>query len=115
MRRLLTVEVDMQAPPPHNTLLLSPGKGPHKKVASGQKPGKSGKPKSKVGAQGSLPQCPKNGAQSEQKEKTPKRTEVKSVTDKHTPEQNNARPVNPIGGPLKTTAQRGKCAKPDSK
>ncbi|KJP84780.1 hypothetical protein AK88_05586 [Plasmodium fragile] len=101
MRRLLTVEVDMQAPPqPNNTLLLSPGKGPHKKVASGQKPGKSGKPKSKVGEAGSLPPSPQDGAPSEHEEKKHGGNAVKSATDKQTPEQNKS-PVNPNGGPLK--------------
>ncbi|KJP87557.1 hypothetical protein AK88_02723 [Plasmodium fragile] len=112
--RLLTVELDMQAPPPNNTLLTSPGKGQDKKVASGQKPGKSGKPKSKVGEAGSLPPSSQNEVQSENKEKKPKETTVKSGTDKQTPEQNKG-PVSSSGGPVKTTATDGKSGKPDAK
>ncbi|KJP84760.1 hypothetical protein AK88_05606 [Plasmodium fragile] len=108
--RLLTVEVDMQAPAPNNTLLLSPGKGHDKKLASGQKPGKSGKPKSKVSTEEPLPQSPQNKVQGEKNEKKPQETEVKGATDKQTPEQNKG-PVNPSGGPVKATAQDGKSGK----
>ncbi|KJP85320.1 hypothetical protein AK88_05053 [Plasmodium fragile] len=103
MSRLLTVELDMQAPAPNNTLLLSPGKGHDKKLASGQKPGKSGKPTTNVASEGSLPQSPQTEVQSEQKEKKAQGTEVKNGTDKQTPEQNKA-PATPSAGPVKATA-----------
>ncbi|KJP85058.1 hypothetical protein AK88_05313 [Plasmodium fragile] len=108
--RLLTVELDMQAPAPNKTLLLSPGTGPGKKVASKQKPGKSGKPTTNVASEGSLPQSPQNKVQGEMNENKPKGTEVKSATDKQTPEQNKA-PATPSAGPVKTTAQDGKSGK----
>ncbi|KJP84968.1 hypothetical protein AK88_05407 [Plasmodium fragile] len=115
MRRLLTVELDMQAPPqPNNTLLLTPGKGHDKKLASGQKPGKSGKPTTNVASEGSLPQSPQHNVQSEKKEKKPKGTEVTGATDKQTPEQNKG-PVSPSGGPVKTTATGADSGKPDAK
>ncbi|KJP88361.1 hypothetical protein AK88_01977 [Plasmodium fragile] len=94
--RLLTVELDMQAPPPHNTLLLSPGKGQDKKLASKQKPGKSGKPTTNVASEGSLPQSPQNKVKTEKKEKKTKGTDVKSRTDKQTPEQSIS-PGSPSG------------------
>ncbi|KJP85650.1 hypothetical protein AK88_04722 [Plasmodium fragile] len=112
--RLLTVELDMQAPQPNNTLLLSPGKGPDKKVASGQKPGKSGKPTTNVASEGSLPQSPQHNVQSEKKEKKPKGNAVKSATDKQTPEQNKA-PATPSAGPVQTTAPGTDSAKPKPK
>ncbi|KJP84918.1 hypothetical protein AK88_05451 [Plasmodium fragile] len=112
--RLLTVELDMQAPPPNNTLLRSPGKGHDKKLASGQKPGKSGKPTSKVGEEGSLPQSPQNKAKTEKKDRKHGGNAVKTATDKQTPEQNKP-PVNPSGVPVKTTAQDGKSGKPEAK
>ncbi|KJP88323.1 hypothetical protein AK88_01939 [Plasmodium fragile] len=114
MSRVLTVELDMQAPPPNNTLLLTPGKGQPTKDASDQKPGKSGKPKSKVGEEGSLPPSTQNNVQSEKKENKPQGTEVNNGTDNQTPEQNKD-PVSPSASPVKTSATDGKSGKPDSK
>ncbi|KJP90149.1 hypothetical protein AK88_00318 [Plasmodium fragile] len=91
----------MQAPPPHNTLLLSPGKDQDNKVASDQKPGKFGKPKSKIGAEGSLPPSQKYKVKTEKKEKKPKGTTVKRGTDKQTPEESNKLPGSPSGDPFK--------------
>ncbi|KJP85743.1 hypothetical protein AK88_04613 [Plasmodium fragile] len=115
MRRLLTVELDMQAPPqPNNTLLLSPGKGQDKKVASGQKPGKSGKPTTNVASEGSLPQSPQHNVQSEHEEKKHGGNAVKSATDKQTPEQHKG-PGGPSAGPVKATATGADSGKPKAK
>ncbi|KJP88408.1 hypothetical protein AK88_01860 [Plasmodium fragile] len=84
-----------------------PGKGHDKKLASGQKPGKSGKPKSKVGEAGSLPPSPQDGAPSEQKEKKHGGNAVKSATDKQTPEQNKAS-ASPSRHSPKKNASAGK-------
>ncbi|KJP87307.1 hypothetical protein AK88_02987 [Plasmodium fragile] len=107
--RLLTVELDMQAPPqPNNTLLLSPGKGQDKKVASRKKPGQSGKPKSKVGEAGSLPPSSQNEEQSQKGENKPQEPSLKGGADWQTPEQSHKLPGNPSGDFFKEPLVRAK-------
>ncbi|KJP87550.1 hypothetical protein AK88_02854 [Plasmodium fragile] len=92
MRRLLTVELDMQAPK-QTKVLAKPGKGTPKKTASA---GKSVSSDPKVESEG-LSTSPKNEEQGAKADKKSEEPSGNGETDVQTPEQSHKLPVNPSG------------------